>query len=127
MKHWIGLSVVVTGVLHTIVGGWIFADIVPKVVSAGVYDTVGFGKPEGVNSAFWFFYAGFLLLILGGAMMRLERQGAGLPLWMAWALLAFAVSGAVMMPRSGFWLLLVPVAGILFQTWRTRAADPSSN
>lgn len=115
LRRWVGRSIVVIGALHTIVGGMIFGFVLPGIVEAGFFNTVGEGQPDARNAAFWFFFCGFLLMLLGGAIDQTEHSGARVPAHVGWGLAAFAVVGAAMMPQSGFWLLLVPVAGIFLQ------------
>ncbi|MDO8847687.1 MAG: DUF6463 family protein [Coriobacteriia bacterium] len=115
MKRWVGRSVAVIGVLHTIVGGMIFGFVLPGIIESGFFNTVGEGQPDARNAAFWFFFCGFLLILFGGLLDQTERSGTRIPAYVGWGFAAFAVVGAAMMPQSGFWLLLVPVAGIFLQ------------
>ena len=71
------------------------------------------GQPERMW-AFWFLYFGFVLLLVGELLVWLAASGHAVPRFVGWALLARTLVGVVVMPASGFWLMLIPVAGLLF-------------
>jgi hypothetical protein len=58
---------------------------------------------------FWFLFFGFLLLMVGGLLHQLERAGQPIPRAVGWQLGALALAGGLLIPASGFWLVL-PVA-----------------
>jgi hypothetical protein len=58
---------------------------------------------------FWFLFFGFLLLVLGALVQGLERRGHEVPRTLGWQLGALALAGGLLIPASGFWLVL-PVA-----------------
>jgi hypothetical protein len=64
----------------------------------------------------WFLLMSPLLWIVGRVALWLALEGRRPPIWLGRNLLAFALMGAVLMPRSGFWLLLAPA------TWLWLAA-----
>jgi hypothetical protein len=57
---------------------------------------------------FWFLLMSPLLWILGRLALWLASEGRRPPVWLGTSLLALAVICAVLMPVSGFWLLLAP-------------------
>ncbi|MFB9326157.1 DUF6463 family protein [Paenibacillus aurantiacus] len=114
IKRQIGLCIVLTGLLHSIVGLVLFAEDLIPIVTDGLWDTV-VGETRLLNreNAFWFMMFGFVLMLLGYAVdWMLKKLGAAPPAALGWLLLATCLLGAVIMPVSGFWLGL-PQAWIL--------------
>lgn len=74
----------------------------------------------------WFLFAGFFMALLGLAVDHLEKYGAGKKLSaLGLGLIAFAILGIVMMPVSGFWLLLIPAVGMIWNGRTTASHDAS--
>ena len=96
------------GVAHTAFGPVIFGDLLWPALGEGLFDkTASLAAPSGRRVAFWYMFMGFAVLLLGMLMdglaarhaaSRIAGMGAGV----------LALVGALMMPASGFWLLLVP-------------------
>lgn len=125
MRRWVGRALVLTGVVHCAAGFVIFGDVLLPILREGVFNTL---RPETYvarGGAFWFFFTGFLVLIFGGLVDEVERRRIEFPAFLPWSLLAFSIAGCVMMPASGFWLLLVPVVGMFAQR-RRGALQPSA-
>jgi hypothetical protein len=57
---------------------------------------------------FWFVMTGFALMLAGLAAQAIERAGGRLSRTFAWAVGAFSILGAALIPASGFWLGLAP-------------------
>jgi hypothetical protein len=61
---------------------------------------------------------GFALIAIGLLAAQLERSGVAIP----WSFIVFfgllTLTGVVLMPASGFWLLLFPVAVCLIRRLR---------
>lgn len=75
-----------------------------EIVSAGVFNAV---EPDLARSSMvWFLLFGFVLLMLGSLIRRLEQQHTPLPRALGMQLFLLALSGVVLMPLSGFWLAL---------------------
>jgi hypothetical protein len=106
------------GAVHQLFGLILAAGLVPipgvgtrnllfEVVRGGV---IGAIEPDPMRSIFfWYFFFGILLLILGGVMHALEREGQRLPASLGWQLAGMGLAGAALIPASGFWLVF-PVA-----------------
>ena len=62
------------------------------------------------NVVFWFLLASPLLWMVGRLALWLADEGQRPPAWLGRDLLALAVLGIVLMPASGFWLILAPAA-----------------
>jgi hypothetical protein len=74
----------------------------------------------------WFLFAGFFMALLGLAVDHLEKYGAGKKLSaLGSGLIGFSILGIVMMPVSGFWLLLIPALGMIWNGRTTASHDAS--
>ena len=111
---WPGYALIVIGVIHTIFGVAAFRATLHLLIAAGVWNTIN-GEPER-EMAFWFLYFGFVLMILGALLVRLAREGPPVPRFVGWALLAITLVGVLVMPASGFRLVLIPVGGLLLKS-----------
>ena len=109
-RRWIGRWILAVGVLHALLGFGVYIDSVVAVVREGLWDTVSL--VQGRPLAFWFIAAGLLVALLGALANWIEARMEP-PRFLGWTLLAFAAAGIVMMPVSGFWLLLPPGAAIV--------------
>ena len=120
-RRWIGRWLLGVGILHTLLGFGTYIFSVVEILRAGLWNTVASvqGRPEAV----WFIAAGLQLILLGALANWIEARGPGepLPRFLGWTLLGFAILGAVLIPISGFWLLVPPAVGILLR----REAPPS--
>lgn len=120
MKLWkySGILLMATGGLHLLVAvasGW---DTWREIVSDGLVDSIG--KDAGREYAFWFLMTGILLLLWGSTLRHYLRREQQLPpLFAGCVLLAVSVGGCVMLPLSGFWLL-IPQALIMLGGPRKR-------
>lgn len=114
IKRHMGLTLVLTGLLHQVVGLIIYMDHLQPLVTEGVWNTVQEGQWER-NASFWFIMFGFMLMYLGyTAHWLMKRKGIEPPTSFGWMLLILCVLGAVIMPQSGFWLG-IPQAWLLIR------------
>jgi hypothetical protein len=115
------------GVIHNLLGaavglGWVgpfdgrnlFAEIFADGV-VGAIET----SPARIQ-LFWFLFFGFMTMALGQLMHRMERAGHTIPRPVAGSVAAIALGGGLLIPASGFWLVL-PVAARIWWT----AGNPS--
>ena len=103
--HWQGRVMVATGVLHTIVGIVVFWDGLGQSAKDGVIATAP--KSAENNSVTWFLVAGLFLMLFGGLIHHLNTAlDRPAPASIGWGLIGLSALGLVMMPGSGFWLLL---------------------
>ena len=101
----------VVGVIHTLFGLLFMRSTLVILWNERLLNTVN-GQPPR-EATFWFLYAGFLLFLVGSLIHRLEIDGLAAPPLFVWSLLAITVSGVLVMPISGLWLLFVPLVGLL--------------
>ncbi len=118
MRRWIGWSVIAIGLIHLFLGIFLFHAPLREMLSAGYVNSVGDRDPRRYL-AFWFFFAGFITILLGYLIDWVERVARRpLPAALGWGLLAIALLGVTASPVSGFWLLFIPALGTI------RAAHP---
>lgn len=113
MRAWIGRSLLLIAVVHTVFGVLSFGGEARQVIHEGLFDTVRFDDASRRNVGFWFLVSGALLFVVGGLVDQSERRDVALPRFLPWALLALASVGSLMMPVSAFWLLFIPAVGSL--------------
>jgi len=83
-----------------------------EIFSQGLFGAV---EPDPMRMVlFWFLFFGLLAMTLGWFLHRMERAGHAIPRSLAWQLGALALAGGLLIPASGFWLVL-PVA---WRIWR---------
>jgi hypothetical protein len=115
VRAWVGRSILVIAVIHTVFGAVAFRGVAAPVLREGVFNSVRIQDTSERTVAFWFFISGLLLFIVGGLVDQSERLRIRLPAFLQWGLLALAAIGSVLMPASAFWLLFVPAAGVFIK------------
>ncbi|MCP4539668.1 MAG: molecular chaperone GroEL [Chloroflexi bacterium] len=113
MKAWIGKALIGIGVVHSIGGFLFFGPILSALFNEGLFNTITVSGDIGREAAFWFLFGGFMVMIIGGLVDRLERLGEHLPAFLGWSFAALTILGAIIMPASGFWLLIIPTIGMI--------------
>lgn len=63
--------------------------------------------------AFWHLTFGAMVFILGGLVHWTQSRTGTLPAFLGWSLLALGLFGAVLVPVSGFWLVLAQAVMML--------------
>ena len=108
---WIGKWLFAVGVIHLSFGVFFMHSTLAVLWSEGLLNTVN-GQP-GREAVFWFLYTGVMVLIVGVLVNQVEREGLGIPRFVTWSFVALTLIGVVVMPISGIWLLIPPVAGMV--------------
>jgi len=112
VKRHVGLTLVLTGLFHTVLGLIGFMNHLQPMVAEGLWDTVGSGQWERAT-AFWYLMLGFVLILLGYTVdWLMKKKGIAPPVSLGWMLFAICLIGIIVMPTSGFWLGL-PQAWLL--------------
>jgi len=104
-----GRWLMAAAVIHILLGVWFGRSALASLAEEGFFNTVDPHKDRQL--VFWFIFAGLALLLLGHLMCWAAAAGRCLPAVLGWELLAVAVVGGVLMPVSGWFLIMVP--GIL--------------
>ena len=117
MKRWIGIWLMTIAVAHTLVGSIVFFRPLQDIILDGVYNAVGGDFAR--KTAVWFLTVGFLLFLFGAVIDYLERQkfkfnsrSIGLVFFI------ISATGVILIPNSGFWLLLPPAIGLILRGTR---------
>ncbi|WP_309118115.1 DUF6463 family protein [Paenibacillus sp.] len=114
IKRQVGLLLALTGLLHSVVGLILYGDALLPIATEGLWNTMQEGDWERLN-AFWFMMFGFLLMLIGYIVSWVLKQTQlRPPTVVGWSILAIGIVGAVIMPISGFWLVL-PQAWLLLR------------
>ena len=111
MRPWIGKSLLIIGIIHSVFGFVTFRNIVAELVSEMLFNSINDNQIDRL-AAFWFLFTGFALLIIGGLIDWSERKHLELPAFLKWSFLAITLLGCLIMPMSGFWLLFIPTIGL---------------
>jgi len=114
MKRWIGKSIVFIGTGHTIIGLFLYYKMLAEMIRNGVFNTVKF-ESNAQSAVFWFFYVGFVFMLLGAAINWLEKLQINLLGFFKWIVLLLMAIGLIVMPGSGFILLTLPLTGMFLQ------------
>jgi hypothetical protein len=108
---WIGKWLFAVGVIHTLFGLLFMRGTLAVLWSEGLLNTVN-GQPPR-EAVFWFLCTGLLLLIVAVMVDQTERQHLAIPRVVTWSFVVLTVIGVIVMPISGIWLLIPPVAGMV--------------
>jgi len=112
----VGWSLVIIGIIHNLLGFFAGWQVLLDAADAGLIGV--WDAPPARGRIFWFLVTGFALIAIGLLATQLERSGVAIP----WSFIVFfgllTLTGVVLMPASGFWLLLFPVAVCLIRRLR---------
>ncbi len=110
-KIWIGRWFVGVAILHTVVGLVMGGPTLMGMLQRGLFNSAGEPMTELVT---WFLMFGALMAMLGIAANELERNATFTSARsLGIGALLVAVTGAVLMPISGFWLAFPPAIALL--------------
>jgi hypothetical protein len=113
MKITSGRLLVATGAIHCLIGIAVGLGATGELGGRNLFADVGHDgvvnaiAPDPTRMAmFWFLFFGFAVVVLGDVIHVFERRGLTLPASLGWQLGALGLAGALMIPASGFWLVL---------------------
>lgn len=112
MKNWIGKWVMFVALGHTAVGITFFGSVYRELLANGLYNSIA---SEKAGFAVWFALFGVVLFVTGMLISALEASHARIPKSVGVALLLLTVLGVVLMPVSGFWLMIPAILAILMK------------
>lgn len=112
MKNWIGKFLFGIGALHTLVGVLLLTPLVgEELLADGLFNSIN-GQPK--REAFlWFLMSGFFMLITGGLINFMEKNGQKIPTFLGWSLLAVTIFAVFLSPISGGWLIFIPAIALI--------------
>ncbi len=91
MKAWIGKTLIGIGVVHSVGGFMFFRPTLGVLLNEGLFNTITVGGDPAREAAFWFLFGGFMLMIIGGLVDRLEHLGEPLPIFLGWSFAALTL------------------------------------
>ena len=108
----------VTGVLHVLGGSWVGREPLVRIFREGFFGEAdsGLGNvPADTDKElfFWFVLWGVFTFVLGQLLSSMEKRGCRPPAWMGWELIAINLIAAALIPKGGFWLVMIPAFLIL--------------
>ena len=116
MRGTSGLLLIGIGVLHTVFGAFQGYSLLSQISRTTFSTETGrqLVTALGKEFIFWFLFGGFVMLILGHLLAWIEKRlNHPLPSFVGWELLVLSVIGLVILPVSGFWLVLALAIYIL--------------
>jgi hypothetical protein len=105
-------------IVHAVFGVWFGRLSLGAMFSDGLVASVDSRGERGL--VFWFLLMSPLLLLIGQLCVFLAERGIAPPRWLGFEVLLLTVACALLMPVSGFWLLLPPAALLLRASAVTR-------
>ncbi len=107
MNYWkkSGSLLIATGIFHNLIGVMMGWEVLKELVNAGIINSINTEMDR--NAIFWFLFSGFMMMMLGQLMHRYsQEQNKPVPASLGYSLLIITLIGCIMMPVSGFWLVL---------------------
>lgn len=103
----------VTGVLHVLGGAWVGREPLLRIFGEGFFGEADSGLGNVPADAdkelfFWFVLWGVFTFVLGQALSWMEKHGRRPPAWLGWELIVINLIAAALLPKGGFWLVLIP-------------------
>ncbi len=111
MSRWVGRYLVTVGLAHVGIGLVTYRGVIGGSLAAGLWNTLATSDDSAL--AFWFLVSGLLMMMLGGLADSFEALEIRFPRWFGVGLLLLMVTGILLSPVSGFWLLLPPTVATL--------------
>ncbi|MEL6408007.1 MAG: DUF6463 family protein [Chloroflexota bacterium] len=108
MQKKMGYILIAIALLHQVVGLIFYSSALHDILQAGILNAVVPPFWER-DAAFWFLMFGGLLLLIGWVVQWLMDSVGTIPAFLGWGLLIVCVLGVILMPLSGFWLV-IPLA-----------------
>ena len=111
-RHWIGHWLMLVAAIHTVFGLVVFNADLSAMANQGFLNTVGEDTRRAAVVFFMLF--GFLLAVLALATTALERSGQpALLRRVGWSLLLLCAVAVLLIPASGFWLVVPALWALL--------------
>jgi hypothetical protein len=101
------------GVLHVLGASWVGRYPLAQIFREGFFGEAdsALGRiPSRVEREliFWSLLWGVFTFLLGQLISVMERQGTRAPARFGWGLAAISLTAALLAPKDGFWLMLLP-------------------
>jgi hypothetical protein len=117
-RNKVGRLFMTIGVLHIAGGLVVGREPVMRLFREGIIgeaDSALGNAPQHMDKelAFWFLLWGVFTFLLGQVASWVEREGKRLPAHIGWQLVIVNVAAAILIPKGGFWLVLIPAYMII--------------
>lgn len=118
-RHVAGRLLVLIGILH-LSGGWVGREPLTRIAEGGFFNQADSAVGNVLARAdqelvFWFLLWGGFTILMGQLVIVLQAKGLRPPAWWGWELGAINLAAALMMPKGGFWWVLLPAYLIIRQ------------
>jgi hypothetical protein len=103
----------VIGALHVLGGAWVGREPLARIFQDGFFgqaDSALGNVPSQMEKelVFWFLLWGAFTFLLGQLTAWVQSRGKRLPAHIGWELVAINLIAASLIPKGGFWLVLIP-------------------
>ena len=103
----------VVGVLHVLGGLSVGREPLLRIFREGFFgeaDSALGNVPAAADKEllFWFVLWGVYTFVLGQLLSWMEQRGQRPPAYLGWELIVINLIAAALMPKGGFWLVLIP-------------------
>lgn len=115
-----GAGLMIIAGLHELVGLVEGFDVTVAILRDGVVNALG--EDWMRHALFWFHVTGLALFVIGDALRVIEEASGAVPARFGAMMLGVGIFGAVLLPVSGFWLVIAWGAFMVFRAMRRRAA-----
>ena len=129
MRRLSGPLLMATGVLDLLYVLVFHSRQLAAIAQDGFFDAVELNPPQlDRETAFWHLMFGVMFVVLGALVHWTQARTGTLPAFLGWSVLALGMAGVILMPLSGFWLLLPQAVLILAvaRQGRSRIAVPET-
>ena len=112
-RNKVGRLLKTIGVLHIAGGLVVGREPLMRTVREGVLgesDSALGNAPEHMEKelAFWFMQWGAMAILLGEVATSVDRDGRKLPARVGWQMMGINLAAALLVPKGGFWFMLIP-------------------
>ena len=116
MKNWLGNWIIFVAFGHTVYAITTFGNDYLSLYEHGIINSI---TSMRVGLAVWFFLFGHALFIIGLQVRHHERSSSNhIPKSTSLNLLLLTITGVVIMPDSGFWLMFPAIITMLIRSKR---------
>ena len=99
------------GIIHVLVGFFLFKEGLREIWNAGIFN--GVGDSMAAHSAFWFQFLGFFFIYFGWHWKeQIKQHKQPLSKFTAWGMTVLTLAGFIFVPISGF-ILMMPLCFIM--------------
>jgi hypothetical protein len=121
MKNWRGYWLMAVAFIHTAFALIMFADDYRSLYDNGIFNSIT--SVQG-HAAVWFFLFGQVFFIVGLLVRHYEIAAGNIPLSISINLFLLTITGVILMPESGFWLMFPAVLSLLITKPSTPTQAP---